>query len=258
MLLERFKHRLIVSCQPVTGGPMDNAEAVVGFALAAEAGGAAALRIESITYLKAVRPRTTLPIVGIIKRDLDNSPVRITPFIADAIGLCEAGADIVAFDATDRVRPANIDDLVAAIHDNGKLAMADCSSLGDAKAALAAGVDCVGTTLSGYVGGPVPDGPDFALIAAMRDLTPYVIAEGRIKSLDDAAEALRRGAHSVVVGSAITRTEHVTEWFAEIVKRTAGAADKPVLAIDIGGTKILAALISNGKVEAEPAGRDRS
>ncbi|WDR07253.1 putative N-acetylmannosamine-6-phosphate 2-epimerase [Devosia rhodophyticola] len=251
MLLDSLKHRLIVSCQPVTSGPMDNAEAVVGFALAAEVGGASALRIESIAYLKAVRPRTKLPIVGIVKRDLDDSPIRITPYIDDAVGLCEAGADIVAFDATDRVRPATISALIVAIHGRGKLAMADCSSLDDAKAALAAGVDCIGSTLSGYVGGTVPDGPDFELIEAMQALTPYVIAEGRIKFLDDATQALRRGAHAVVVGSAITRTEHVTEWFEHEVARTARALKSPVLAIDIGGTKILATLITNGRAGAE-------
>lgn len=237
---------------------MDNAEAVVGFALAAEAGGAAALRIESVAYVAAVRPATTLPIIGIVKRDLDDSPVRITPYVEDAASLCAAGADIVAFDATDRVRPAAIADLVATIHAHGKLAMADCSSIADARAALAAGVDCIGSTLSGYVGGPVPDNPDFPLITEMRALTPYVIAEGRIKTLDDAAEALRRGALSVVVGSAITRTEHVTEWFARRVSGTARALDETVLAIDIGGTKILAALVRNGEVLEElQVGTDR-
>ncbi len=251
MLLETLKHRLIVSCQPVPGGPMDNPESVAGFALAALDGGAAALRIESLPYLKAVRPRTRAPIVGIIKRDLDDTPVRITPFLADAADLADAGADIVAFDATSRPRPAAIADLIALIHARGKLAMADCSSLDDARLALAAGADCVGSTLSGYTGGPIPDEPDFALIAAMRALTPYVIAEGRIKSPDQAAEALRRGAHTVVVGSAITRTEHVTGWFADAVARTATALGQSALAIDIGGTKTLAALVSGHRIIEE-------
>lgn len=247
-MLDRLKHRLIVSCQPVTGGPMDTADAVVGFALAAEAGGAGGLRIESVPYLEAVRPRTRLPIVGIVKRDLDDSPVRITPYIEDAVALCKAGADIVAFDATDRVRPASVAQLIAAIHAHGRLAMADCSNLADAERALALGVDIIGSTLSGYVDGDVPEDPDFDLVTRMRALTPHVIAEGRIKTLAHAGEALRRGAWSVVVGSAITRTEHATEWFAQAVAREARALDQKVLAIDIGGTKILAGLVANGVV----------
>jgi N-acetylmannosamine-6-phosphate 2-epimerase/N-acetylmannosamine kinase len=248
MVLDRFKHRLIVSCQPVTGGPMDNADAVVGFALAAEAGGAAGLRVESAPYVRAVRPHTNLPIFGIVKHDLDDSPVRITPFIEDVDALCAAGADIVAVDATDRPRPVGVATLIEAIHAHGRLAMADCSSLADAERALALGVDIIGTTLSGYVGGPVPDEPDFDLITQMQALSPAVVAEGRLRTPEQAAEALRRGAWTVVVGSALTRTEHATEWFAAAVARQARALDRQALAIDIGGTKILAALIDNGAV----------
>jgi len=251
---EDLKHSLIVSCQPVPNGPMDNAEMVVGFALAALNSGATALRIESVPYLKAVRAATNAPIVGIVKRDLDDTPVRITPWISDAEALADAGADIIAFDATDRVRPASLADLIKVAKAKGKLTMADCSSLEDAKQALALGIDFVGTTLSGYVGGPEPVDPDLKLIAAMRELTPYVIAEGRIRTTAQAADAARAGAYSVVVGSAITRTEHITSWFREAVDAAnaeVSAKGQGVLAIDIGGTKILAALVLNGKVEKQ-------
>jgi N-acetylmannosamine-6-phosphate 2-epimerase/N-acetylmannosamine kinase len=251
---EDLKHSLIVSCQPVPGGPMDNSEMVVGFALAALQSGATALRIESVPYLKAVRAATDAPIVGIVKRDLDDTPVRITPYISDAEALADAGADIVAFDGTRRQRPASVVDLIAAIKAKGKLTMADCSSIEDAKEALAAGVDFVGTTLSGYVGGPEPTDPDLALIAAMRTLTPYVIAEGRIRTTDQAAAAARAGAYCVVVGSAITRTEHITSWFRQALDAANAettAKGQGVLAIDIGGTKILAALVEGGAVTRE-------
>ncbi len=261
MLLESLKHSLIVSCQPVPGGAMDDAQIVAGFALAALEGGASALRIESVPYVAAVRKVTDAPIIGIVKRDLADSPVRITPFVADAEALIEAGADIVAFDATGRTRPQSVADIVAAIHARGALAMADCARLEDARMALSAGADCVGSTLSGYTGGAVPKDPDFALVAAMRKLTPFVIAEGRIHSPQLAAEAIRRGAFSVVAGSAITRTEHVTSWFRqEIEKATAEMSASPdpasdlsrtVLSIDIGGTKILATLIKNGWILRE-------
>jgi Putative N-acetylmannosamine-6-phosphate epimerase/Bacterial extracellular solute-binding protein/ROK family len=183
-------------------------------------------------------------------------PVRITPFVADAEALIAAGADIVAFDATSRARPQGIADIIAAIHAGGALAMADCSCLEDARAALGLGADCIGSTLSGYIGAAVPDEPDFALVAAMRNLTPFVIAEGRIRTPQQATEAIRHGAYSVVAGSAITRTEHVTSWFSEAIREAAGfdaAADvsHTVLAIDIGGTKILAALIKDSQILRE-------
>lgn len=254
MLPEVLKNSLIVSCQPVPGGPMDSAEMVVGFALAALAAGATALRIESVDYLRAVRAATSAPIVGIVKRDLTDSEVRITPWLSDAEALADAGADIVAFDATARSRPASVVDLVTLIKSRGKLTMADCSSIEDARAALAAGVDFVGTTLSGYVGGPEPTEPDLGLISAMRALTPYVIAEGRIRTVEQAAAAVAAGAFAVVVGSAITRTEHVTSWFKSAVDgafQARQARGEGVLAIDIGGTKTLAAIIQGGEVSRQ-------
>lgn len=249
MQRDDIKKSLIVSCQPVPGGPTDTAEFVIGFARAAVDAGAKALRIESVGYVKAVRPAVNVPIIGIVKRDLDDSPVRITPFVADAEALVDAGADIVAFDATDRVRPASVGALVKAVRARGKLTMADCSSLEDARSALAAGVDFVGTTLSGYVGGPEPIDPDIDLITAMRTLTPYVIAEGRIRTPEQAASAAEAGAFAVVVGSAITRTEHITSWFRDAVA-TAYDADgtQTTLAIDIGGTKTMAALVRGSEV----------
>ena len=251
MRKEDLNLSLIVSCQPVPDGAMDEAIFVTGFARAALAAGARALRIESSAYVAAVRAAVDAPIIGIVKRDLDDSPVRITPFVADVEALADAGADIIAFDATDRPRPVTIETLLAAIKARGLLSMADCSCLDDARRALAAGADFVGTTMSGYVGGAEPLEPDIALIRAMRQLTPYVIAEGRIRTPEQAAEAARAGAYAVVVGSAITRTEHVTSWFHDAVSAAFSEQNTATLAIDIGGTKTLAALVRGAQVSAE-------
>jgi len=204
---------LIVSCQPVKGGAMDRAEMVVGFALAALDGGAAALRIESADYVAAVRAATDRPIIGLVKRDLADSPVRITPWIEDVDALAQAGADIIAYDATQRLRPAPTRALVERIHAHGRIAMADCSILTDAEQALSEGADVVGSTLAGYTGPVEPTEPDLDLVAAMRRLTPHVVAEGNIRTPAQAQQALIAGASMVVVGSAITRPEYVTSWF---------------------------------------------
>jgi len=249
MRIEDLENGLVVSCQPVPGGPLDDARSVVGFALAALAGGAIALRIESLAYVRAVRANTKAPIIGIVKQDRTDTAVRITPTRDQAIALCDAGADIVAVDATRRPRPEKVTDLIAAIRQRGKLAMADCSDIDDAREALAAGADLVGSTMSGYTGGQVPNGPDYELLTAMRRLTPYVVAEGRVHTPAQAGEALRRGAYCVVVGSALTRTEHATAWFKSAIDVAAHAPSvETVLAIDIGGTKTVAALATGAVI----------
>ena len=216
-VLAKLANALVVSCQPVPGGPLDRKDIVVAFALAALQSGAAGVRIEGQANVAAVREATRAPIIGLVKRDLANSFVRITPYAADVEALAAAGADIVAFDATDRARPVAAADLCAAAHRAGRLAMADISTLAEASAAFAFGADLVGTTLSGYTGGAEPEGPDFDLLSSAAALLRPVIAEGRIHSPAEAGEAMRRGAFAVVVGSAITRPEHITRWYADAV-----------------------------------------
>lgn len=204
---------LIVSCQPVPGSPLDKPEIVAAMALAAEQAGAAALRIEGIDNLKATRKRVSIPIIGILKRDLPDSPVRITPWLADVDALADAGADIIAFDGTDRPRPVAVSELLARIQKRGLLAMADCSTLEDGLHCQQLGAELIGTTLSGYTGTAIPVEPDFALVAALSAHGCRVVAEGRYNTPALAAQAMQQGAWAVTVGSAITRLEHVCQWF---------------------------------------------
>jgi N-acylglucosamine-6-phosphate 2-epimerase len=218
-ILPRLRGQLIVSCQPVPGGPMDRPDIVAAFALAALAGGAAGLRIEGIANLRAVRQVTDAPVIGLVKRDLPDSPVRITPVTQDIRDLAAAGADIVAIDATARPRPEPLAGLVAVARTLGLAVMADCASPGDGRASHALGVDILGSTLSGYLGDPEPaaDGPDLALLADLAETGAFVVAEGRYHRPEQAAAAIRAGASAVVAGSAITRTEHVTSWFVKAI-----------------------------------------
>ena len=222
MIIDALRGGLIVSCQPVAGGPMDRTDIISAFGLAAIQGGAVALRVEGHKNVHAMRKSTQTPLIGLVKRDLQSSPVRITPLMTDVEALIEAGADIIAFDATDRPRPEPIRDLLDTVHRGGKLAMADCSSLDDGQRALDLGADLIGTTLSGYVGDKEPESPDLTLVSALAAFSPNIIAEGRYRTPEQAARAMRHGALAVVVGSAITRTEHVTSWFCDAVT-TAGS-----------------------------------
>lgn len=220
-LLATLSKSLVVSCQPVTGGPMDSPSFVAAFVRAVEAGGAAGMRIEGFDNLAAARAATFKPIIGLVKRDLGDSPVRITPFRHDVARLAGLGADIIAFDATQRARIEPVAELAAIAHENGRLAMADISTEAEAVAAMDAGCDVVGTTLSGYTGGPIPEQPDFDLLSRIAGRGIPVIAEGRIRTPHEAGEAMRRGALAVVVGSAITRPELATEWFVHAVDAAA-------------------------------------
>ena len=152
-VFSRLQNGLIASCQPVDDGPMDDPQIVAAMAKACVIGGAAGLRIEGIENLKAVRPQVNVPIIAILKRDLPDSPIRITPFLADIEALAENGADIIAVDGTQRVRPVTIADALAKIHQLGCLAMADCSNLQEGLYCQQLGFDIVGSTMSGYTGG---------------------------------------------------------------------------------------------------------
>lgn len=213
-MLEVIRNQLIVSCQPVPGGPMDRSDIIAAFALAALDGGAKGLRIEGALNIAAVRAVTEAPIIGLIKRDLTDSDVRISPLLKDIDDIVLAGADIVAFDATTRTRPVPVKTLAGLVKANHKLAMADCASVQDAREAHEAGVEIIGTTLSGYTSKTIPVGPDLDLIRNLAPWVDFLVAEGRYHSPDQAAQAMAAGAQAVVVGSAITRPEHITSWFA--------------------------------------------
>ena len=214
----KIQNGLIASCQPVDDGPMDKPEIVAAMAQASVIGGAAGLRIEGVDNLKATRPTVNVPIIGIVKRDLPDSPVRITPFLQDIEDLAHAGADFIAVDGTLRPRPVDIESAVKKIHEMGCLAMADCSNLEEGLYCQKLGFDIVGSTMSGYTGGAVPDEPDYQLVKDLKAAGCKVMAEGRYNSPELAKTAIEIGADFVTVGSALTRLEHIVSWFSSAVK----------------------------------------
>ncbi|WP_407083958.1 N-acetylmannosamine-6-phosphate 2-epimerase [Yersinia artesiana] len=220
-LRHQLQHGLIASCQPVPGSAMDTPEIVAAMALASLAGGAVGLRVEGISNIEAVRRVTDAPIIGIIKRDLPDSEVRITPWLEDVDALSAAGADIIAFDVTCRPRPVSVEDLFQRVRATGCLAMADASNIEDGLLAYRLGIDFIGTTLSGYTQTPVPTEPDLELVKQLSQAGCCVIAEGRYNSPALAAAAISAGAYAVTVGSAITRIEHICGWFCEAIQQYA-------------------------------------
>lgn len=214
---QQVQHKIVVSIQPVPDSPLDTTDIIVAMAKAAENAGAPALRIEGIANVSAVCRAVKIPVIGIVKRDSDAHPIRITGLLEDVEGLAKAGATVIAFDPTDRVRPVPRLDILKAIKATGCLAMADCSCLEDGIWAHAQGAEIIGTTLSGYVSNDltqsVPLYPDFELVEAFARKGFFVMAEGRYNTPEMAAQAIKLGATAVTIGSAITRMEVVTEWF---------------------------------------------
>lgn len=208
-VVSRLRRGLVVSCQAPEGSPLRSSMIMAAMALAAEQGGAAGIRAEGAEDIAAIAAVTELPIIGLRKeRGRGLHRVFITASFADAEVVARAGAHIVAVDATLRDREGGepVSELVARIHGElGMLVMADVDGVDAGLAAIEAGADLVSTTLSGYTGGPVPDGPDLALVAALaeRGGAP-VVAEGRLWTREDVLAAFNAGAYSVVVGSALT------------------------------------------------------
>ena len=216
-VLNSLEVSLIASCQPVRGGPLDRPEMVAAMAQACVEGGAKGLRIEGIADLKAVASSVSVPIVGIIKRPLKNSPICITPYLEDVVSLAQAGAQVIAVDATNRIRSVPIKDLLQTIRQQGCVAMADCSNFEEAAQAHALGFDIVGTTMSGYTGEKVPDAPDWKLLEQCVKSGFRVMAEGRYSTPALAMRAIEMGAWSVTVGTALTRIENMTAEFVSAV-----------------------------------------
>ena len=220
VFLAAVKDKLIVSCQALEGEPLHGAGIMARMAVAAQIGGAAAVRANGPADIRAIKQAVDLPVIGLYKQG--ESGVYITPTFEAAAEIAEAGADVIALDCTDRPRPdgAPLAELLARIHSELKLPIfADVASLAEARAAAAAGAAMAAPTLSGYTDArPALEGPDFELLAQMiAHLPTPVIAEGRVHRPEQARRALDMGAWAVVVGSAITRPRTITARFAHAI-----------------------------------------
>lgn len=225
-LLQALKGGLIVSCQAYAGEPLFGADVMAKLASAAQEGGAVGIRANSPADISAIKGKLPLPVIGIWKARYDDSPVYITPTLREAAEVAEAGADIIALDATARRRPGgeSLADIVAYLRGKHSrcLLMADVSTAEEGIQAEALGFDIVSTTLSGYTDySPKLSGPDLALIGELSGkVSVPVFAEGRIQTPEQAQQCLHQGAYAVVVGSAITRPELITRRFVDGLRRS--------------------------------------
>lgn len=224
-LLDSLKGGLIVSCQVQPDDPVYSIDFVVKMAKAAQWGGAVGLRANSPDQIAAIKAEVNLPVIGLWKIWHDDTDVFITPTLEAAKAVWEAGAEIIALDCTEQIthegRPAY--ELLPIVRREipEALIFADVSTYEEAVRAVEMGADIVGPTLYGYTATTKHiEQPDLRVFARMcRDLGDRAcfIMEGHVYTPEDAMKCLYLGAHSVVVGSAITRPHLITKRFVDLL-----------------------------------------
>jgi N-acylglucosamine-6-phosphate 2-epimerase len=211
------KNGLIVSCQVPDDTAINTPEFIAAQALTVLQAGAVGIRAQGIRNVEAISKLTKVPIIGLIKRYDNSSPVYITPSVSDVVELERAGATIVAIDATGRLRPGGqtLQDFITQIRlESNVLLLADVDSVESALQAEELGCDAVATTLSGYTDIPVSGLPNIELIAEIsKRVKVPVIAEGGFSQPSSVAEAFTAGALAVCIGTAITNPYLLTKHF---------------------------------------------
>ena len=221
--IESLKGKLIVSCQALPHEPLHSAFIMGRMALAAKEGGAYGIRANTKEDIAEIQARVDLPVIGIVKRDYEDSKVYITPTMKEINELMEVKPDIIALDATHSLRPGGrtLDEFYREIRKSypEQLLMADCSTVEEALHADQLGFDFIGTTLVGYTDQSRNlkiESNDFEIIRQIVAKVKHrVIAEGNINTPEKAKRVIELGAFSVVVGSIITRPQLITKSFAE-------------------------------------------
>ena len=224
-IITNLKGKIIVSSQAMPNEPFYDEKCMFAMMQSAINGGAQGLRVAGLRDVKMAKT-FKVPVIGLTKPDKlpENwkNVVYITPTLKEVQELLDAGADIIAFDGTSRPRPdgCNLKQIIDLIHSNNKLAMADISSLEDGINAEIFGADIISTTLAGYTKETenTDTTPDFNLLEKLVETVKKpVFLEGRVWYPEEVKKAFKLGAHSVVIGSAITRPHLITKRFTEVL-----------------------------------------
>lgn len=223
LILNKIKNKIIVSSQAQKNEPLYNEIAMNALIeTIVVLGKTDCLRLAGARDVKNTKEKfgDNVVVIGITKPDIIpvnyKELVYITPNIEDANSLIEAGADIIAFDATKRERKTSVLELINFIHSKNKMAMADIAEFNEAKEAYELGADIISTTLSGYTKNTenTPDTPDFNLLQkCVKELKCPIILEGKTKDYKDVKHAFELGAYAVVIGSMVTRPHKIIEEF---------------------------------------------
>ena len=225
--IENLKGKLIVSCQALPNEPLHSPFIKGRMALAAKIGGASGIRANTKEDIAEIQTQVDLPIIGIVKRDYEDSEIYITPTMKEIDELMEVKPEIIAMDATISTRPEGktLDEFFHKVKKKypEQLFMADCSTIEEALHADELGFDFIGTTMVGYTkqseGDKIEENDFEILREIVSKVNHKVIAEGNINTPEKARRVLKLGAYSVVVGSIITRPQLITKSFVEAIEK---------------------------------------
>jgi len=219
-ILENLCGKVIVSSQAMPDEPLYKEDCMLAMMQSVINGGAAGLRVAGARDVRNAKKNFSVPVIGLTKPEKlpENwmEIVYITPTLKEVKELIKAGADIIAFDGTARKRDISVKEMIAEIHKANRLAMADISTIEEGLICAEQGADIISTTLSGYTMESLPakNEPDFELLEKLvKETNKPVILEGRIWEPKEVKKAFELGAHSVVIGSAITRPQLITKRF---------------------------------------------
>lgn len=221
--LNDIKGKLIVSCQALPEEPLHSSFIMGRMAYAADLAGASGIRANSVKDIQEIKRTVDLPIIGIIKSVYDGYDVFITPTMNEIDALYNEGVDMIALDATARIRPdgTTIDEIFPEIREKyaDQLFMADCATYEEAIKAAQLGFDCVSTTLHGYTAYTKDTiKPNIEMTRKIvQDSSVPVIAEGGIWTPEQLKNLFDVGIHAAVVGSAITRPMEITQRFLQAI-----------------------------------------
>jgi N-acylglucosamine-6-phosphate 2-epimerase len=220
-ILKELAGGLIVSVQAKQGSPLCSTPIIAAIAAAVLEGQPAGLRINGPDHVRAVRELTQLPIIGLHKVHVGARNI-ITAQMSHALGLAEAGADIIAVDATNEVLGEDFSYLTRVMEETGLPVMADVSTFDEGLRAWDVGAMLVSTTLSGYTpeSRSASSGPDLVLVSELTRRSVRVTAEGRYRSPEDIDAAFALGAFAVIVGGAITDPGSITSSYVKVSPRS--------------------------------------
>lgn len=224
-IMDQIHGRLIVSCQALKEEPLYSSYIMSRMAYAAMLGGASGIRANTVEDITEIKKLVDLPVIGIIKKDYEGCEIYITPTMQEVDALVACGVEIIAADATVRLRPEGVtlDEFFKEVRLKypEQLFMADCSSIEEGMHAAEIGFDFIGTTMSGYT--PYTEGtqlPNYEMMEILaRESGKPVIAEGGIWCPEELKRALEAGAFAAVVGTAITRPMDITKRYVEAINQ---------------------------------------
>ena len=109
-LFDQIKGGLIVSCQALEHEPLYTKEGGIMplMAKAAAQSGAVGIRANTVRDITQIKEAVDLPVIGIIKKDYEGTPMYITVTMKEVDELVACGVDILAVQGTSALRPSGV------------------------------------------------------------------------------------------------------------------------------------------------------